>query len=129
MINEVSFFIRYEGVNWRDNDRVNRSLQAVLTVAAEVGWLFPFSFQFFTRLAACLRRVRRLLFAVKSSSPALRMMDSFCIIHSTLKVISQPELGARHQLTAIRDTRSFMSLRTSPFARGSKATVPSTKKW
>jgi len=26
--------------------------QGVLTVAAEVGWLFPFSFQFFTRLAA-----------------------------------------------------------------------------
>jgi hypothetical protein len=26
-------------------------LQGVLTVAAEVGWLFPFSFQFFTRLA------------------------------------------------------------------------------
>jgi len=50
MINEVSFFIRYEGVNWGDNNRVNRSLQAVLTVAAEVGWLFPFSFQFFTRL-------------------------------------------------------------------------------
>jgi len=27
-------------------------LQGVLTVVAEVGWLFPFSFQFFTRLAA-----------------------------------------------------------------------------
>ena len=26
--------------------------QGVLTVAAEVGWLLPFSFQFFTRLAA-----------------------------------------------------------------------------
>ena len=39
-------------INWRDNDRVNRGFQGVLTVAAEVGWLFPFSFQFFTRLAA-----------------------------------------------------------------------------
>ncbi len=52
MINEVSFFIRYEGVNWRDNDRVNRSFQGVLTVAAEVHRLLPFSFQFFTCLAA-----------------------------------------------------------------------------
>ena len=39
-------------INWRDNDRVNRGFQGVLTVAAEVGWLLPFSFQFFTRLAA-----------------------------------------------------------------------------
>ena len=47
-------------VNWRDNGRVNRSFQAVLTVAVKslsvqvVEWvgLVAFSFQFFTRLAA-----------------------------------------------------------------------------
>ena len=39
-------------VNWRDNHPDKRSFQAVLTVAAEVGWLLPFSFHFFTRLAA-----------------------------------------------------------------------------
>ena len=37
-----------------NNHPVERSFQGVLTVAAEVGWLFPFSFQFFTRLAAVL---------------------------------------------------------------------------
>ena len=30
---------------------VERSFQGVLTVAAEVGWLLPFSLQFITRLA------------------------------------------------------------------------------
>jgi len=29
-----------------------RGFQGVLTVATEVGWLLPFSFQFYTRLAA-----------------------------------------------------------------------------
>jgi hypothetical protein len=37
---------------WADCHPVERSFQGVLTVAAEVRWLLPFSFQFFTRLAA-----------------------------------------------------------------------------
>ena len=65
MINEVSFFIGIKGGNRRNNDRVKTSFQVVLTVAAKalqlknegvqvVEWvgLVPFSFQFFTRLAA-----------------------------------------------------------------------------
>jgi len=39
-------------VSWQTNRHpVERSFQGVLTVATEVGWLFPFSFQFFSRLA------------------------------------------------------------------------------
>ena len=40
-------------ISYRGNRHLDkRSFQGVLTVTAEVGWLLPFSFQFFTRLAA-----------------------------------------------------------------------------
>jgi hypothetical protein len=39
-------------------DEIIRIFQPVLTVAAEVSWLLPFSFQFFTRLAAVLNSAR-----------------------------------------------------------------------
>tara|TARA_B100001250_G_scaffold404430_1_gene420402 strand:- start:21 stop:221 length:201 start_codon:yes stop_codon:yes gene_type:complete len=36
---------------WADIHPVERSFQGFLTVSAKMGWLLPFSFQFFTRLA------------------------------------------------------------------------------
>ncbi len=51
MINDICFFIVLWG-NCINYARVERSFQGVLTVAAEVGWLLAFSFQFFTCLAA-----------------------------------------------------------------------------